>query len=300
MNEKQYPIKYDPSYYVVTANDLIKGKQKMDLRESKILAIAISQVVKEDKDFKTYTTTVPELATFMDIDENSLYRDLEGICRSLCQQIIEIQVGGENARGRKKWKIFHWISSAAYDDGKLTLRLSDDIKPYLLDLEAYYSQTLLGTLMTFRSYYATRLYQYLVADMGARWGNVEEWTFTCEQIRDIFQPYIKDDKGNIVKELYTRTYNLIQKTIKPALEELGASDFAYVWDYEEHRAAKRGRPLESVSFKAIFFENKEKKDFYISKAKPFIEQYNAEQSEHCDADQSEDKPFDGQLSFENV
>ena len=214
MNEKQYPIKYDPSYYVVTANDLIKGKQKMDLRESKILAIAISQVVKEDKDFKTYTTTVPELATFMDIDENSLYRDLEGICRSLCQQIIEIQVGGENARGRKKWKIFHWISSAAYDDGKLTLRLSDDIKPYLLDLEAYYSQTLLGTLMTFRSYYATRLYQYLVADMGARWGNVEEWTFTCEQIRDIFQPYIKDDKGNIVKELYTRTYNLIQKTIK--------------------------------------------------------------------------------------
>ena len=300
MNEKQYPIKYDPSYYVVTANDLIKGKQKMDLRESKILAIAISQVVKEDKDFKTYTTTVPELAAFMDIDENSLYRDLEGICRSLCQQIIEIQVGGENARGRKKWKIFHWISSAAYDDGKLTLRLSDDIKPYLLDLEAYYSQTLLGTLMTFRSYYATRLYQYLVADMGARWGNVEEWTFTCEQIRDIFQPYIKDDKGNIVKELYTRTYNLIQKTIKPALEELGASDFAYVWDYEEHRAAKRGRPLESVSFKAIFFENKEKKDFYISKAKPFIEQYNAEQSEHCDADQSEDKPFDGQLSFENV
>ena len=300
MNEKQYPIKYDPSYYVVTANDLIKGKQKMDLRESKILAIAISQVVKEDKDFKTYTTTVPELAAFMDIDENSLYRDLEGICRSLCQQIIEIQVGGENARGRKKWKIFHWISSAAYDDGKLTLRLSDDIKPYLLDLEAYYSQTLLGTLMTFRSYYATRLYQYLVADMGARWGNVEEWTFTCEQIRDIFQPYIKDDKGNIVKELYTRTYNLIQKTIKPALEELGASDFAYVWDYEEHRAAKRGRPLTGVSFKAIFFESKEKKDFYINKAKPFIEQYNSEHSAASAADQNEDEPLDGQLSFEKV
>lgn len=289
MNDKQYPLKLNKDFYVVTANDLIKGRQKMDLRESKLLAIAISQVVKEDKDFKTYTTTVPELSAFMGIDENSLYRDLEGICRSLCQQIIEIQVGGENARGRKKWKIFHWVSSAAYDDGKLTLRLSDDIRPYLLELESYYSQTLLGTLMTFRSYYATRLYQYLVAETNARWGTVEEWTFTCEQLRELFQPYIKDDKGNIIKELYTRPYNLIQKTIKPALEELGASDFAYIWDYEEHRASTRGRPLTGVSFKAIFFENKEKKDYYLQRAKPIIDKLNNQSADRSEAEQL---PFD--------
>ncbi|MBQ3885670.1 MAG: replication initiation protein [Ruminococcus sp.] len=293
MSEKQYPIKYDSSYYVVSANDLIKGKQKMSLRESQILSIAISQVVKEDKDFKTYTTTVPELAAFMMIDENSLYRDLEGICTSLCQQIVKIQIGGNNSKGRNKWKIFHWISSAEYDNGKLILRLSDDIKPFLLELNSYYSQTLLGTLMTFRSYYATRLYQYLIADMGARWGNVEEWSFTCEQLRDIFQPYIIDTKGNVIKELYTRTYDLVRYTIKPALEELGASDYVYVWDYEEHRAAKRGRPLESVSFKAIFFDNKEKKEFYLKKSKPIIEQQQAKSA----ADQSEEEPLEGQMSF---
>lgn len=291
MAEKQYPMKLDKDFYVVTANDLIKGKQKMTLRESQILFIAISQVVYEDKDFKTYTTTVPELAAFMGIDENSLYRDLENICTSLLQRVVKVRVGGENARGRKKWEAFQWVNNAKYDNGKLTIRLSDDIKPYLLELEAYYSQTMLGTLMTFRSYYATRLYQYLVADTGTRWGNVEEWTFTCEQLRDLFQ---------VGEKQYKLNRDLLRYTIKPALEELGASDFAYVWDYEEHRAAKRGRPLTGVSFKAIFFENKEKKDFYISKAKPFIEQYNAEQSEHCDADQSEDKPLDGQLSFENV
>lgn len=293
MSDKQYPIKYDPSYYVVTANDLIKGKQKMSLRESKLLAIAISQVVKEDRDFKTYTTTVPELAAFMGFDTDSLYRDLEGICTSLCQQTVKIQIGGKNSKKRNKWKIFHWISSAEYDNGKLTLRLSDDIKPFLLELDSYYSQTLLGTLMTFRSYYATRLYQYLIADMGSRWGNVEEWSFTCEQLRELFQPYIMDDKGNIIKELYTRPYNLIQKTIKPALEELGASDFAYVWDYEEHRAQKRGRPLTGVSFKAIFFKNKEKKEFYLKKSKLIIEQQQAKSA----ADQSEEEPLEGQMSF---
>ncbi|MBR3918824.1 MAG: replication initiation protein [Clostridia bacterium] len=267
MGEKKYTMKLDRDYYVVTANDLIKGKQKMSLREAQLLFIAISQVVYEDKDFKTYTTTVSELAAFMGIDENSLYRDLKSICKSLCQQIVEIQIGGENAQGRKKWKVFSWIQSAEYDNGILTIRLSDDIKPYLIDLESYYSQTLLGTLMTFRSYYATRLYQYLIADSGAKYGNVHEWEFTCEQLRELFQ---------IGEKQYKLTRDLLKKTIIPALDELNKSDYAYVWDYKEHRSTKRGKPIESVSFKAIFFKNKERKEFYLKKSKPMIEQYQQE------------------------
>ena len=284
MADKQYPIKYDPTYSVVTANDLIKGKQKMTLREAQLLFIAISQVVYEDKDFKTYTTTIPELADFMGDSPENLYRDIKGICKSLCQQVVEVQVGGENAKGKQKWEVFSWIQSAKYDNGKLTIRLSDDIKPYLLELEAYYSQTLLGTLMTFRSYYATRLYQYLLAETNSRWGNIEEWYFTCEELRELFQ---------IKEKQYKQPRDLLKKTIKPALTELGASDFAYVWDYEEHRAQKRGRPLTGVSFKAIFFKNKEKKEFYLKKSKPIIEQQQAKSA----ADQSEEEPLEGQMSF---
>lgn len=261
MSDKTYPLKLNSDYYVVTANDLIKGKQKMTLREAQLLYIAIAQVVKEDRDFKTYTTNVQELATFMRIDENSLYRDLEDICTNLCRQVVKIQIGGENANGKKKWKVFSWVQSAEYDNGKLTIRLSDDIKPYLLELESYYSQTLLGTLMTFRSYYATRLYQYLVADSNSQRITKEEWSFTCDQLRELFQ---------VKEKQYSRTYNLIQKTIKPALEELGKSDYAYVWDYQEHRAKKRGRPLTGVSFKAILFKDKAHKDTYI-KHMPLIE-----------------------------
>lgn len=264
MNEKKYPMKLDKNYYVVTANDLIKGRQKMSLREAQLLYIAISQVVYEDKDFKTYTTTVPELAVFMGIDTDSLYRDLEGICTSLCQRVVKIQVGGENAKSRKKWKVFSWVQSAEYDNGKITLRLSDDIKPFLLDLESYYSQTLLGTLMAFRSYYTTRLYQYLVADTGAKYGNVHEWKFSCEQLRELFQ---------IGENQYKLTRDFLRKTIIPALDELNNSDYAYVWDYEEHRSAKRGKPIESISFKAIFFKDKARKEFYMNNSKKIIEDY---------------------------
>ena len=136
--------------------------------------------------------------------------------------------------------------------------------------------------MTFRSYYATRLYQYLKADYDANKRNKEEWTFTCEEIRDLFQ---------VGKKQYSRPYNLIQKTIKPALEEIGASDYAYVWDYNEHRANTRGRPLESVSFKAVFFNDTGKgmtKEWYLTKGKPMEDRLNADLAAEQAADRSEE------------
>ena len=265
--EKTFELKLNSDYYVVTANDLIKGRQKMSLREAQLLYIAMAQVVKEDKDFKTYTTTVPELAAFMGIDPNSLYRDLKDICKSLLQRVVEIQVGGENARGRKKWQIFQWVNSARYDDGVLTLRLSDDIKPFLIDLVSHYSQSLLGPLCTFSSYYATRLYQLIVCEHNENPNRPkEEWELTCEQIREFFQVGLKE---------YKLPRNLLNKTIIPAIKDLNNSPYAYVWDYEELHTKGRGRALIGVKFKAKIFRNQEEKDWYFNRALPLINEINA-------------------------
>lgn len=264
--EKTYELKLNPDYYVVTANDLIKGRQKMSEREAQLLYIAMAQVVKEDKDFKTYTTTVPELAAFMGISPDSLYRDLKDICKSLLQRVVEIQVGGENARGRKKWHIFQWVNSAKYDDGVLTIRLSDDIKPFMIDLVSHYSQTLLGTLCTFNSYYATRLYQLIVCENRENPNKPkEEWEFTCDQLREFFQVGAKK---------YNLPRNLLNKTIIPAINELNNSPYAYVWDYEELHAKGRGRALIGVKFKAQIFKSQEEKDWYLNRALPIISKVN--------------------------
>lgn len=266
MEEKTYQLKLNSEYYVVSANDLIKGRQKMSLREAQLLYIAMAQVVKEDNDFKTYSTTVPELATFMGIDPNSLYRDLESICTSLLQRVVKIQIGGENARGKKKWKAFQWISCAEYENGKLTIRLHDEIKPFLIDLVSHYSQTLLGTLCTFNSYYTSRLYQLIVCERGERPNNPkEEWEFTCDELREFFQIKPKEYKLN---------RNLLNFTIKSAIEELNNSAYAYIWDYEELHASGRGRPLIGVRFKATTFENKEEKDWFFERCLPMLEELN--------------------------
>ena len=261
---KTYPLKLNPNYYVVSANDLIKGRQKMTLREAQLLYAAMAQIVKEDKDFKTYTTTVYELADFMGISSSSLYRDLKSICKSLSQRVVEIRFNdgtGKNA----KWKVFPWISCAEYDNGVITIRLNDEIKPFLIDLMSHYSQTLLGTLCAFKSYYAIRLYQLLVCEVGEHPKKPkEEWSFTCEELRDFFQ---------VEKDEYVRARDLFNKTIKAAIKELNSSDFAYIYDYEETHGPGKGSPLTGVRFKAVLFNDKTEKDWYMQRCLPKLEKY---------------------------
>lgn len=253
--ERTYPIKLNKDYYVVTANDLIKGRQKMSLREAQLLYIAMSQVVKEDKEFKTYTVPVTQLASFMGMSGNSLYRDLEHVCTDLLKRVVKIQIKDDQDPQERKWKAFQWISCASYENGKLTIKLNDELKPFLIDLVSRYSQILLGALCSFRSYYTARLYQLLVCEANENPHNSkDEWTFTCDQIRDFFQ---------LEADEYPRAYDLINKMFKVSLQELTDSDFAYIWNVEDIRDAGRGRPLVGIKFNAITFKNKDEKDLYM-------------------------------------
>lgn len=228
-------LKLNKDYCVVTANDLIKGKQKMTLQESKLLYIAISQVVKEDKDFKTYTTTIPALAEFLEISPDNLYRDIDKITDNLLQRFVKIKIG------KNKWKKFQWVNRADYDNGVLTLKLSDDIKPYLLELEKHYSQFLLGTMIMFRSYYASRIYQLLICEMRNR--EKCELTLTIEELRDFFQTGKK----------YPLAKDLIKRTVLLAKEEINDPDTnsCIIMDYRVNKQRRKGSPIESITLIAL-------------------------------------------------
>ncbi len=259
----KYPLVYNSDYYVVMANELINSRQKLTLRESQLIAIAISQIMKEDKELKSYVTTIPELASFMKVSPDNLYRDIEEICAGLMSRVIIVKSKSE--KGKERWKMFHWVSQAEYSNSVLKLTISDHLKPYLLGLEKFYTQTVLGTLMNFKTYYATRLFQYLKSFYNMNGKN--EWYLTCEKIREIFDTYERDRKGNIKKELYKQNRDLIDRTIKPALTELSESDYVYVCNYTEvteRKAGQRGKPsLAGVKFTVLFFENCEQKEIYI-------------------------------------
>lgn len=243
----QKPLQMNKKYPSVVANDIIRGRQKMTLREMQLLQLVISQVVKEDNEFATYTTTVTELAKFLGIHQRSLYRDLDKITDLLQSRFIKIKVDG-------KYVKFNWINKSVYDPETkvLTLQLHDDLKPYLIALEKFYTNIKIEKLLSFKSYYAIRLYQLVVCNWGEK--EQSQYNMTIDEIRDFFQAYDK----------YKLNRDLVKKTIKPALDELNMSDYCIVLNYEEHYAHTKGSPIESVSFEIRLFDDIKEKQSYIT------------------------------------
>lgn len=141
---------YNAEHYTVAANDIIRGKQSMTLQTARLIRLLITQVVKEDKDLKTYRCRISDLAKFMNIPSSNLYRDIRNICDCAMKSVVYIGTGNP----KQPWKMFHWVSTAEYDDnGTLTIRLSDQIKPYVLELEKWFTQYQLKNILEFNSYY---------------------------------------------------------------------------------------------------------------------------------------------------
>lgn len=253
-----FDLSLNHDYYACLANDFIHGRLDLSLLEQRLFYLAVSQIVQSDTDYKTYQVSLADLAAFFGVPSSNLSRDLETICYRLLRQVIRIRVSSNN------WEMFQLVNTARYKNGVLTLRLSDEIKPYLIGLNNYYTQCLLGTLLSFNSKYTNRLYTLIKCDSG--YSHKYVFRFTVTELREIFQ--IPDKK-------YKLPADLLKKTIKPALEELSNSDYCYVWDYEEIRSKKRGKPLEYVTFKAVVFDNKSFKDLFLEDFQNWADEINA-------------------------
>jgi len=224
-------IVYDKSHYTVMANDIIKGKQDMTLWEARIIRLLITQVVKEDKDLKTYTCRIQNLASFLNITSETLYQDIKIICRKLLSRVVEIGTGNP----KNPWKMFHWISKAEYDgNGNLTLKLSDEISDFVLDLNAWFTQYQLQNILSFNSFYAIRLYEILKCEDGIARQNKDNFEFSITKLREIFAC---DNK-------YKQTKDFIKKVIFVGIREINnKSDITVDYNY-----VKMGKKIVGINF----------------------------------------------------
>lgn len=228
---KKYEMTYNAEHYTVAANDIIKGKQSMTLQTARLIRLLITQVVKEDTDLKTYTCRIADLAKFLSVPSSNLYRDIKQICN--CAMCSTVSIGTGNPK--QPWKMFHWLSTAEYDGaGTLTLRLSDEIKPYVLKLEKWFTQYQLKNILEFNSYYAIRLYELLKCKDGETKNSRLELEFSIDELRTFFDCEKKYQKISQFKE----------KVINIAVREINEkSDILISPTYK-----KTGRMITSVVF----------------------------------------------------
>ena len=151
----------DVENQVVMSNDLIKGKSNLSLNELKLLRLTIMQVLADDKDLLTYQVKIQDLAKILDISTPSIYRDVMEMCKHLLQEIVCVGDGNP----KHKWKMFQWCSTCQYDNGTITIKLHDNLKPYLIQLKQHYTQYMLQDILMLKTVYAVRLYELIREEM---------------------------------------------------------------------------------------------------------------------------------------
>lgn len=228
---KEYPMTMNKKHFTAISNDLIKGKQSMTLQEARIIRLLVTQVVKEDKDLKTYTCRIADLANFLGVPSENLYRDVRSICKQLMTRTI--YVGTEDPK--MPWKIFQWVQRAEYDgNGNLTLMLSNQIAPYVVNLEQWFTQYKIGNILAMDSYYAIRLYELLRCDDGIRRHTEPFHEYTVQELRSYFN----------CEKKYKTTAEFNRKVTIVAINEINSkTDIKVDVEYR-----KTGRAITSIRF----------------------------------------------------
>lgn len=226
-----HPMKYDKGHYVIAANDLIKGKSELTLQEARLVRLLIMQIAQQDKDLKTYCCRIQDLANYLDISSENLYRDVRNICESLISRKISIQTGNP----KQPWKLFQWIQLAEYDGaGTITLMLSDQLKPYVLDLSKWFIKYKLSEILSMNSYYAIRFYELIKCYDGLVSNGDGTYEFTIEYLRIYFS----------CEDKYKLTSDFIRNVINISESEMNTKSDISIF----HECIKDSRKIHKLKF----------------------------------------------------
>lgn len=208
------------------ANELIqKSRFSLSLQQQKIILYLISKIHPTDTEFHEYKFEIKAFceACGIDSDGGTVYSEIKEAIKNIADKSLWVKMPD----GRET--LLRWIEKASLETGTgiLTIRLDNDMKPYLLQLNKNYTTCDLIYTLTFKSKYSVRLYE-LIKSIHY----------------DESQPYSKTYSVDELKKLLGaethKTYSHFkQKALDPAVTEInGISDKTISYEVAEKTGKK--------------------------------------------------------------
>ena len=214
---------------VKKSNDLITAKYRLTIIQQYVLHHVISQIHIEDTDFKKYEVNVRSIAENHGIDTKNAYRYIKKSALELNKQPIII---GDEIEGIA----MNWFSSVRYNSNRGTLLVDfhPDLKPYLLQLQSYFTQYENKNIQQFKCVHSLRFYEFLKQKQNLGKGKEFYIELTLDEIRSMF--CFSDNE-------YKKANDLKRFVIAPALKEITDQTDLIITDTQ---FLKKGRSIHSV------------------------------------------------------
>jgi len=203
-------VTFDTNNYVVMANNMVlHSASNLSLNEMKLLRFVIMQTEKDEKELFTYTIPAKELAKMLEIKHKDFYKKLKTMTKHIMQEVIYI---GDDTN--EEWLMFHWVDFCRYSKGQVTIKLSDELKPFLVDLRGNFTRYRISEIVSLKSIYAIRIYEILnsyLNDKNLPHADVSiEISVSIDELR----------KATDTEKKFERPYDFKRKVIDTAIKEI--------------------------------------------------------------------------------
>lgn len=211
--------------------NIIKRNYTLSLLEQKVLGFFISLIkpLKDitDKPQYVYTFDVKMFCKVCGIDYNNgkNYANIKNIIQQLSDHSFWIENNGVKI-------LLRWIDSAKIQEhsGKISIRFSPEITPYLFDLKEQFTQYELYQILAFKSSYSIALYELLKSHAFK-----EELIISIEDLRHYL----------VIEDKYKEFVNLRRRVIEPSIKEINDfTNLKVTWT-----GSKKGKHYVSLTFK---------------------------------------------------
>lgn len=212
---------------VFMSNDLVKGFSNLSLNEIKLLRTLITQVKPNDTEIYKYQIGVREFCDLLSITFNKrFYTDMRKLCLHLMREVILI--GDGNAK--HKWKAFHWVDYCEYDGGTITIKLSDELKPYIIGLQKFYTRYRLEEIVNLSSGNTIKILELIHMAVGSEpYGDI---------IKEVYIPLDIIKKATNTIDKYRSISTFKEKVIDTAINEINNKSQLHI-SYREYKQSKK-------------------------------------------------------------
>jgi plasmid replication initiation protein len=184
----------------------------------------------DDKVFNKYTIDLKEIAQLHGLTSNNdLYKQLHRAAEELLVTVVDISIG-------KTVRKTTWLNYVEYvpNEAQLKVTIHDELKPYLLQLKANFTQYNLAAVANFKNSYSIRFYELLKMRQNMGKGGQFYIEYAFAELKKLL---------GIPNDEYQKNDDFRKRIIKPAIEEINAqTDLNIVQvDY-----LKKGRAIHSI------------------------------------------------------
>lgn len=205
-------------------NYLIEASYKLTLIEQRLMIYCISKLNPEKPERKLTISVEDFIKQYPDIDKKNAYRQIKQAIDSLGERWIKV-------KDPKCIEEIRWISSKKYylDQGSAAISFSDEVMPYLCQLEKQFTKYQLRNISAFKRTYSIRLYELLTQYRALK--------SRLLNVIDLRIALLLDNQFLEFKELK-------RNVIDPSIKEINEKSDLLI----EYELIKKGRSIDSIKF----------------------------------------------------